>query len=62
MHKSTISLGEDGGDTKGKETVIEVSTNNTGPTFTMMGLVVLSTMVSIVGIMLVGAVGACGSW
>ena len=60
MHKSVVSLGRDGGDTKGKEAIIEVSTNNPGPTFKMMGVVVLSTMVSIVGITLAGAV--CGSW
>ena len=57
MHKSALSLGGDGGDTKGKESITEVSTNNLGPTFKMMGVVV-----SIVGIMLVGVVGACGSW
>ena len=33
MHKSTVSLGVGGGDTKGKEAVIVVSTNNPGPTF-----------------------------
>ena len=54
MHKSAVSLGVDGGDTKGKEFIIEVSPNNPGPTFRMM--------VSIVGITLAGVVGTCGSW
>ena len=62
MHKYGVTLGGDGGDTKGKEAVIEVSANNLGPTFRMMGVVVPSTMVSIAGIMLAGVVGACGSW
>ena len=61
MHKSIVSLGGYGGDTKGKEFVIEVSVNNPGPTFRMMGVVVPSTVVSIVGITLAGAIGACGS-
>ena len=62
MQKYAVSLGGDGGDTKGKEAIIEVSANNHGPTFRMMGLVVLSTLVSIVGIMLASAVGSYGSW
>ena len=62
MHKSAVSLGRDGGDTKGKEAIIELSTKNLGPTFRMMGVVVLSTVVFIVGITLAGAIGACGSW
>ena len=62
MHKSIVSLGGDGGDTKGKEAVIEVSENNPGATFRMIGVVMLSTVVSIVGITLTGVVGACGSW
>ena len=62
MHKSRVSLGGDGSDTKWKEVVIEVSTNNPGPTLRMMGVVMLSIVVSIVGITLAGIVGACGSW
>ena len=62
MHKSGLSLGKYGGDTKGKEAVTEVSANNPGPTFRMMGVVVPSTVVSIVGITLAGVVGACASW
>ena len=33
MHKSTVSFGVGGGDTKGKGAVMVVSTNNPGPTF-----------------------------
>ena len=62
MHKYIVSLGGDGGETKWKEAFIEVSTNNLGPTFRMMGVVVSSTMVSIVGITLAGAISASGSW
>ena len=62
MHKSAVSLSEDGGDTKGKEAIIEVLVNNLGRTFTMMGVVLLLNMVSIVGIMLDGSLGTCGSW
>ena len=62
MHKYAVSLGGDGGDTKGKEAIIEVSANNPGPTFRMMGLVVSLIVVSIVGITLAGAIGAHGSW
>ena len=62
MHKSVVSLSGGGGDTKGKEAIIEVSANNPGPTFSMVGVTVLSNVVSIVGIMLVGFLGTCGSW
>ena len=58
MHKSTVSLGGSGGDTKGKEDVIEASMNKPRPTFNMIGVVVLSTVVSIVGIMFSDVVGA----
>ena len=33
MHKSVVSFGVGGGDTKGKEAIMVVSTNNPGPTF-----------------------------
>ena len=62
MHKSTLSLGVDGSDTKGKGAFIEVSVNNPGPMFNNGGAVVLSTIVSMVGIMLACAIGPCGSW
>ena len=58
MHKSAVSSGEGGGDTKGKESIIDVSANNPRPTFSMMGVVVFSTVVSIVEITLTGVVGA----
>ena len=62
MHKSAVSLSFGGGDTKGKGAVIEVLVNNLGPTFNNSGATVLLTVVSIVGIMLVGAIGPYGSW
>ena len=62
MHKSAVSLGEDGGDTKGKEAIIEVLENNPGPTFNMIGVAMLSIVVSTMGMELASAIGACGSW
>ena len=62
MHKSIVSLGVDGGDTKGKGSIIQNLVNNLGPTFNNGGAVVLSTVVSMVGITLVGSIGPCGSW
>ena len=62
MHKSIVSLGVGGGETKGKVSVIEVSVNNPGPMFNNEGLVVMLMMASIVGMTLDGVVGPCGSW
>ena len=62
MHKSTVSLGVGGGSTKGKESIMEVSKNNPGPTANNEGVVTLSKAVSTVGITLAGVVGPCGSW
>ena len=56
MHKSTVSFGVDGGDTKGKQVVIMVLENNPGPTFNNGEDGMLSTMVLAIGITLVGAV------
>ena len=61
MHKSTVSFGVDGGDTKGKEAITVVSTNNPGPTFNNGEAGMLSTMVLIAGIVLPGVVSPCGS-
>ena len=62
MHKFVVSLGVGGGDTKGKGAIIEVSVNNPGPTFNNSGMVVLLTVVSMVGIIVIGAIGHCRSW
>ena len=61
MHKSAVSFGVDGGDTKGKEALMVVSANNTRPTFNNGEVGMLSTMVLAIGITLVGAVRPCRS-
>ena len=61
MHKSVVSFGVDGGDTKGKESIIVVSKNNPGSTFNNGEARVLSTMVLITGTTLACVVIPCGS-
>ena len=61
MHMSAVSFGVGGGDTKGKEGIMVVSTNNPGPIFNNGEASMLSTMVLTTGITLVGAVSPCGS-
>ena len=51
MHKSPVSFGVSGGDTKGKEAIMVVLENNPRPTFNNGDAGMLSTMVLIVGIM-----------
>ena len=61
MHKFAVSFGVDDGDTKGKEVVMVVSVNNTGPTFNNGEVGMLSTMVLTAGITLAIVVFPCGS-
>ena len=61
MHKSTVSFGLIGGDTKGKESVMVVSKNNLGPTFNNGENGMLSTMVLNAWITLLSVVSPCGS-
>ena len=61
MHKSTVSFGVIGCDTKGKEAIMVVSTKNPGPTFNNEEAGMLSTMVLATRITLVGVVSPCGS-
>ena len=61
MHKFTVSFGVNDGDTKGKEAVMVVSTNNPGPTFNNGEGGMLSTMVLTVGITLASVVSTCRS-
>ena len=61
IHKSAISFGFDGADTKGKEAAMVVSTNNPGPTFNNGEAGMLSTMVLITRITLTGVVSPCTS-
>ena len=61
MHKSTVSFGVSGGDTKGKEAIMVVSANNLGPTFNNGEAGMLSTMVLTARITLASAVSPCGS-
>ena len=58
MHKSVVSFGVSGGDTKGKEAIMVVSKNNPGP-FEEAGM--FSTMELSTGITLAGVVSPCGS-
>ena len=62
MHKSAVSFGVGGGDTKGKETVMVVSANNSRPTFGNGEAGMLSTMVLTAGITLADAISPCGQW
>ena len=61
MHKSAVSFGVNGGDTKGKQVIMVVSANNPGPTFNNGEAGMLSTMVFTTGITLAGVVNPCGS-
>ena len=61
MHKSVVSFGISGGDTKGKEAIMVMSVNNPGPTFNNGEAGMLSTMVLTVGITLTCVVICCGS-
>ena len=61
MHKSTVSFGVSGGDTKGKDAVMVVSTNNPGPTFNNGEAGMLLTMVLTAWITLAGVVFPCRS-
>ena len=62
MHKSIVFLGSGGGGKDGKVTIMEVVTNNPGPTAVKGGTVALLMEVSMVGMTLASAVGPCGSW
>ena len=61
MHKSVVSFGFGGGDTKGKVVIMVVSTNNSGPTFNNGEAGMLSTMVLATWITLASTVIPCGS-
>ena len=61
MHKSTVSFGVSGGDTKGKDVVMGVSANNLGPTFNNGEAGMLLTMVLTVGITFTCVVIPCRS-
>ena len=61
MHKSVVLFGVSGGDTKEKESIMVVSTNNLGPTFNNGEAGVFSTIVLVVGMTLACAVAPCGS-
>ena len=59
MHKSAVSFGIDGDDTKGKEAVMVVLANNPGPTFNNVEASMSSMMVLTEGIMLASVVSPC---
>ena len=61
MHKSTVSLGVDGGGKHEKEDVMAVSVNNLGHAANDEGVVVLSKVVSIIGVTFASAIGPFGS-
>ena len=61
MKKYIVSCYVGGGDTKGKEAIIVVSTNNPGPTFKNGEGSVFSTIVLVVGTTLVCVVSPYGS-
>ena len=61
MHKSAVSFGVGGGDTKEKGAIMVVSTNNPRPTFNNGEAGMLSTMVLTTGITLECVVIPCGS-
>ena len=54
MHKSVVSFSVTTGDTKGKEAIMVVLANKSGPTFNNGEARMLSTMVLTVGITLEG--------
>ena len=59
MHKSTVLFGIDGGDTKGKGSIMVVSENNLGPTFNNGEAGVFSTIVLVTGMALACAIAPC---
>ena len=61
MHKSTVSFGVGGDDTKGKEAIMVVSANNPRPTFNNGEVGMLSTVVLTAGMTLAGVVSPCES-
>ena len=61
MHKSIVSFGVGGGDTKGKEAIMVVSAKNPGPTFNNGEAGVFSSMVLIAGMTLACVVISCSS-
>ena len=61
MHKSAVSFGVGGGDTKGKEAIMVVSENNPGPIFNNGGADVLSIIMLIAWMTLACVVAPCGS-
>ena len=61
IHKSTVSFGVSGGDTKGKEAIMVLSTNNPGPTFNNGEVGMLPTMVFTAWITFTCVVVPCGS-
>ena len=61
MHKSVVSFGVSGGDTKGKGAVMVVSENNPGTIFNNGEVGVFSTMVLTTGITFACVVIPCGS-
>ena len=61
IQKSIVSFGVSSGDTKRKEAIMVVSTNNPGPTFNNGEASMLSTMVLTAGITFVCVVIPCGS-
>ena len=61
MHKFVVSFGVSGGETKGKQAIMVVSTNNLGPTFNNGEDGRFSIMVLTTGITLACVVSPCGS-
>ena len=61
MHKSTVSFGVSGGETKKKEVLMVVSANNPWPTFNNGEACMFSALVLTAGITLAAVVIPCGS-
>ena len=61
MHKSEVSFGVGGGDTKGKGDIMVVSANKPGPTFNNGEASMLSTVVLTIGTTLACVVIPCGT-
>ena len=61
MHKSAVSFGVGGANTKGKEVIMVMLKNNPGPTFNNGEVGMLSTMVLTTGRTLVCVVIPCRS-
>ena len=62
MHKSAVSFGVSGGDTKGNGAVMVVSANNPRPTFNNGEAGMLSTMVLTIGITLEVRLAFTNQW